>query len=155
MYQYICSLCSHHLSPDVKSPSIATLATLSLTSSTTLMPFPSSSPSPSPRRVEQSRTSPWHHKTSNKQLELRLSHLPLRPFETPPPSPPPSSFQYLPANKVLTGKQLQNRPFQDFSTGLLVMPCNQLGKKVTSRSRPYSRCSHPVNGRPPRWQYQY
>ena len=96
---------------------------------------------PSPRRVEQSSTSPWHHKASNMQLEPRLSHLPLRPFEISPPSPPRSSplpflpsFQYLPANKVPTGRKVQNRLFQNFSTGLLVMPCNQVGKKVTSRS---------------------
>ena len=120
----------------LQSPS---LATLSLTSSTTLMPFPSSSPSPSPHRAEQSRTSPWHHKASNTQLEPRLTHLPLRPLDTLAPSLPfLPSFQYLPANKVLTGKQLQNRPSQDFSTGLLVVPSNQLGNKVTSTSRPSS-----------------
>ena len=124
----------------LQSPS---LATLSLTSSTAPMPFPSSSPSPSPRRVEQSRTSPWHHKVSNTQLEPRLFHLPLRPFETPPPSPPPSSSSYPLSNislpiRSLTGRQPQNRPFQDFSTGLLVVPSIQLGNKVTSRSRPSS-----------------
>ena len=96
----------------LQSPSTTTLATLSLTSSTTLMPFPSSSPSPSPRRVEQSRTSPWHHKASNTQLEQRLTHLPLRPFETPPPSPPPSSSSYPLSNISLPIRSLQGNNYK-------------------------------------------
>jgi len=121
----------------LQSPSTTTLATLSLTSSTTLMPFPSSSPSPSPHRAEQSSTSPWHHKASNTQLEPCLSHLPLRPFETPPPSPrdPPLSHSYPLSN--ISPLIKQKRPFRDFSTGLLVVPSNQLGNKVTSTSQPF------------------
>ena len=86
--------------------------------------------------VEYSRTRPWHHKASSTQLEPGLSHLSLRPWD---PSTLTPTILLSPPTRSLTAKKLQSRPLQDFSIDLLVIPCIQLGKEVTSRSRPPSK----------------
>ena len=85
------------------------------------------------------------HESLASQFKPGLSHLSLHSCNHPHPHDPllsnflPSlQVKYIPADQVPDRKQLRNRLFQDLSTGLLVMPCNQLGRKFTLSSRPSS-----------------
>ena len=106
-----------------------------MTLSTTLVPFPSSSPSSAtPPRHSQIVAHP-HESLATQSLQQGLSRL--SPWPHPHLHDPSLSDSYLlsrsnifPPTKSLTGKQLQNRSLQDLSTDLLEMPCKHLGKKV-------------------------
>ena len=120
-------------------PPETALVRLTLTLSTTLVPFPSSSPSPR-HSVTQPQPSQIvahpHESLASQSLQQGLSRL--SPWPHPhlhdpslPDSYPLSRSNIFPQTKSLTGKQLQNRLLQDLSTDLLEIPCEQLGKKVT------------------------
>ena len=140
----ICSLCSYW-------PSFSPLATASASLSFALWhlycrrrrpPFPTTQQRrPSPRRFPGITKPPT--RSSNQVCLVSLcSLIDIKPLHSHPHDPPLSDSYPLfrsnvsPLTTSLTGKQLRNRPLQDFSTDLLEMPCKQLGKKVTSRPRP-------------------
>ena len=126
--------------PTPQLPPETALARLTMTLSTTLVPFSSSSPSSAtPTQPSQIVAHP-HESLASQSLQraarIRLSPWPHQ-YQTRllPPSQSScilsfilSDFNISPSTKSLTGKrQLQNRSLQD----LLEMPCKHLGKKVT------------------------
>jgi len=108
---------------------------------------------------QPSKSGAQPHESLASQFKPGLSHLSLHSYKSPPTlSPPSSSLQYFslfpgqisPSRQgPWQGNNYENRLFQDLSTGLLVMPCNQLGRKVTSSSRPSSD-TYPMLA-PPGW----
>ena len=115
------------------------LVRLTLTLLTTLVPFPSSSPSPR-HSVTQPQPSQivahLHESLASQSLQQGLSRLSPWPHShlhdpSLSDSYPLSRSNIFPPTKSLTGKQLQNRSLQDFLIDLLEMPWKQLGRKVT------------------------
>ena len=130
--------------------SLTSRSTNTRTSSWHLMAQPSSHwtclHSTTPPQPSKSGAQP--HESLASQFKPGLFHLSLHSYKSPPTlSPPSSSLQYFslfpgqisPSRQgPWQGNNYENWLFQDLSTGLLVMPCNQLGRKVTSSSRPSS-----------------
>ena len=141
----ICSLCSHwpSFSPSATNVGVALIypdafavvavVALSPPLNNSALALADSLVSQSLQRAARTRLSLWPQQ-----------------YKTSAPSPSRSSSlsdsyplfrsNVSPLTTSPTGKQLRNRPLQDFSTGI---PCKQLGKKVTSRLRPWPMLAPP------------